>query len=62
MGMEHNHPVPGYQPAHEAPTRILWLPAVRYLVHEHARPGLRRVASWLVGDESCVRRRELSGC
>lgn len=48
MGMEHGHPVPGYLPAHEAPTPdSLWLPAVRYLVHEHARPA----RSWLVGDE-----------
>ena len=52
MGMEHGHPVPGYLPAHEAPTPdSLWLPAVRYLVHEHARPG-RPARSWLVGDES----------
>ena len=51
MGMEHGHPVPGYLPAHEAPTPdSLWLPAVRYLVHEHARPG-RAARSWLVGDE-----------
>lgn len=51
MGMEHGHPVPGYLPAHEAPTPdSLWLPAVRYLVHEHARPG-RPARSWLVGDE-----------
>ena len=29
MGMEHSHPVPGYLPAHEAPTPdSLWLPAV----------------------------------
>lgn len=48
MGMEHGHPVPGYLPAHEAPTPdSLWLPAVRYLVHEHTRPA----RSWLVGDE-----------
>ena len=52
MGMEHGHPVPGYLPAHEAPTPdSLWLPAVRYLVHEHARPGFA-ARSWLVGDES----------
>ena len=52
MGMEHGHPVPGYLPAHEAPTPdSLWLPAVRYLVHEHARPGAT-ARSWLVGDES----------
>ena len=52
MGMEHSHPVPGYLPAHEAPTPdSLWLPAVRYLVHEHARPGVA-ARSWLVGDES----------
>ena len=52
MGLEHGHPVPGYLPAHEAPTPdSLWLPAVRYLVHEHARPG-RPARSWLVGDES----------
>lgn len=51
MGMEHGHPVPGYLPAHEAPTPdSLWLPAVRYLVHEHARPGCA-ARSWLVGDE-----------
>ena len=51
MGMEHGHPVPGYLPAHEAPTPdSLWLPAVRYLVHEHARPG-GAARSWLVGDE-----------
>ena len=51
MGMEHGHPVPGYLPTHEAPTPdSLWLPAVRYLVHEHARPG-RPARSWLVGDE-----------
>lgn len=52
MGMEHGHPVPGYLPAYEAPTPdSLWLPAVRYLVHEHARPGAA-ARSWLVGDES----------
>ena len=52
MGMEHGHPVPGYLPAYEAPTPdSLWLPAVRYLVHEHARPGIA-ARSWLVGDES----------
>lgn len=52
MGMEHGHPVPGYLPAYEAPTPdSLWLPAVRYLVHEHARPGVA-ARSWLVGDES----------
>lgn len=52
MGMEHGHPVPGYLPAYEAPTPdSLWLPAVRYLVHEHARPGAS-ARSWLVGDES----------
>lgn len=52
MGMEHGHPVPGYLPAHEAPTPdSLWLPAVRYLVHEHARPGAT-ARSWLVGDQS----------
>ena len=52
MGMEHGHPVPGYLPAHEAPTPdSLWLPAARYLVHEHARPGAA-ARSWLVGDES----------
>lgn len=52
MGLEHGHPVPGYLPAHEAPTPdSLWLPAVRYLVHEHARPG-GAARSWLVGDES----------
>ena len=52
MGMENGHPVPGYLPAHEAPTPdSLWLPAVRYLVHEHARPGVA-ARSWLVGDES----------
>lgn len=51
MGMEHGHPVPGYLPAHEAPTPdSLWLPAVRYLAHEHARPGVA-ARSWLVGDE-----------
>ena len=51
MGMEHGHPVPGYLPAHEAPTPdSLWLPAVRYLVHEHTRPGAA-ARSWLVGDE-----------
>ena len=51
MGLEHGHPVPGYLPAHEAPTPdSLWLPAVRYLVHEHARPGCV-ARSWLVGDE-----------
>lgn len=49
MGLEHGHPVPGYLPAHEALTPdSLWLPAVRYLVHEHTRPA----RSWLVGDES----------
>lgn len=48
IGLEHGHPVPGYLPAHEAPTPdSLWLPAVRYLVHEHTRPA----RSWLVGDE-----------
>lgn len=52
MGLERGHPVPGYLPAHEAPTPdSLWLPAVRYLVHEHARPGAA-ARSWLVGDES----------
>ena len=52
MGLEHGHPVPGYLPAHEAPTPdSLWLPAVRYLVHEHARPGAA-ARSWLAGDES----------
>ena len=52
MGMEHGHPVPGYLPVHEAPTPdSLWLPVVRYLVHEHARPGAA-ARSWLVGDES----------
>ncbi len=52
MGLEHGHPVPGYLPAHEALTPdSLWLPAVRYLVHEHARPGAA-ACSWLVGDES----------
>lgn len=52
MGLEHGHPVPGYLPEHEAPTPdSLWLPAVRYLVHEHARPGAA-ARSWLVGDES----------
>lgn len=52
MGLEHGHPVPGYLPTHEAPTPdSLWLPAVRYLVHEHARPGAA-ARSWLVGDES----------
>lgn len=52
MGLEHGHPVPGYLPAYEAPTPdSLWLPAVRYLVHEHARPG-GAARSWLVGDES----------
>ena len=52
IGLEHGHPVPGYLPAHEAPTPdSLWLPAVRYLVHEHARPGAA-ARSWLVGDES----------
>lgn len=52
MGLEHGHPVPGYLPAHEALTPdSLWLPAVRYLVHEHARPGVA-ARSWLVGDES----------
>lgn len=51
MGLEHGHPVPGYLPTHEAPTPdSLWLPAVRYLVHEHARPGCA-ARSWLVGDE-----------
>lgn len=51
MGLEHGHPVPGYLPAHEAPTPdSLWLPAVRYLVHEHARPEVA-ARSWLVGDE-----------
>lgn len=51
MGLEHGHPVPGYLPAHEAPTPdSLWFPAVRYLVHEHARPGCA-ARSWLVGDE-----------
>lgn len=51
MGLEHGHPVPGYLPAHEAPTPdSLWLPAVRYLAHEHARPGVA-ARSWLVGDE-----------
>ena len=51
MSLEHGYPVPGYLPAHEAPTPdSLWLPAVRYLVHEHARPG-RAARSWLVGDE-----------
>lgn len=51
MGLEHGHPVPGYLPAHEAPTPdSLWLPVVRYLVHEHARPGAA-ARSWLVGDE-----------
>ena len=51
MSLEHGHPVPGYLPAHEAPTPdSLWLPAVRYLVHEHARPGVA-ARSWLVGDE-----------
>lgn len=51
MGLEHGHPVPGYLPAYEAPTPdSLWLPAVRYLVHEHARPGVA-ARSWLVGDE-----------
>ena len=52
MGLEHGHPVPGYLPAYEAPTPdSLWMPAVRYLVHEHARPGVA-ARSWLVGDES----------
>ena len=52
MSLEHGHPVLGYLPAHEAPTPdSLWLPAVRYLVHEHARPGVA-ARSWLVGDES----------
>ena len=52
MGLEHGHPVPGYLPEHEAPTPdSLWLPAVRYLVHEHVRPGVA-ARSWLVGDES----------
>ena len=52
MSLEHGHPVLGYLPAHEAPTPdSLWLPAVRYLVHEHARPGAA-ARSWLVGDES----------
>ena len=52
MGLEHGYPVPGYLPAYEAPTPdSLWLPAVRYLVHEHARPGAA-ARSWLVGDES----------
>ena len=52
MGMEHGHPVPGYLPAYEAPTPdSLWLPTVRYLVHEHACPGAA-ARSWLVGDES----------
>lgn len=51
MGLEHGHPVPGYLPAYEALTPdSLWLPAVRYLVHEHARPGVA-ARSWLVGDE-----------
>lgn len=51
MGLERGHPVPGYLPAHEAPTPdSLWLPAVRYLVHDHARPGVA-ARSWLVGDE-----------
>ena len=51
MGLEHGHPVPGYLPAQEALTPdSLWLPAVRYLVHEHARPGVA-ARSWLVGDE-----------
>lgn len=51
MGLEHGHPVPGYLPAYEAPTPdSLWLPAVRYLVHEHARSGAA-ARSWLVGDE-----------
>lgn len=51
MSLEHGHPVLGYLPAHEAPTPdSLWLPAVRYLVHEHARPGAA-ARSWLVGDE-----------
>ncbi len=51
MGLEHGHPVPGYLPEHEAPTPdSLWLPAVRYLVHEHVRPGVA-ARSWLVGDE-----------
>ena len=51
MSLEHGHPVLGYLPAHEAPTPdSLWLPAVRYLVHEHARPGVA-ARSWLVGDE-----------
>lgn len=51
MGLEHGHPVPGYLPAHEAPTPdSLWLPAVRYLAYEHARPGVA-ARSWLVGDE-----------
>ena len=51
MGLEHGHPVPGYLPAYEAPTPdSLWLPVVRYLVHEHARPGAA-ARSWLVGDE-----------
>ncbi|WP_304023959.1 anthranilate synthase component I family protein [Rothia mucilaginosa] len=51
MGLEHGQPVPGYLPAYEAPTPdSLWLPAVRYLVHEHARPGAA-ARSWLVGDE-----------
>ena len=51
MGLEHGHPVPGYLPAHEAPTPdSLWLPAVRYLVHEHVRSGAA-ARSWLVGDE-----------
>lgn len=51
MSLEHGHPVPGYLPAYEAPTPdSLWLPAVRYLVHEHARPGCA-ARSWLVGDE-----------
>lgn len=51
MSLEHGHPVPGYLPAYEAPTPdSLWLPVVRYLVHEHARPGVA-ARSWLVGDE-----------
>ena len=37
---------PGYTPAHQAATPdALWMPAVRYMVHEHATG-----ASWLVGD------------
>ncbi|MDO5749675.1 MAG: aminodeoxychorismate synthase component I [Rothia sp. (in: high G+C Gram-positive bacteria)] len=41
---------PGYTPEHTADTPdALWMPAVRYMVHEHATG-----ASWLVGDQEWI--------